>query len=264
MQRQPQNGPTNYQGQAPVNTLNPLVKSGPGRKNTGLLVGLGILGALIVVGLVVVVVLLVNKPAPPPANTTPISGLFPFNNLTPTASTSAGISTTISSTTPGATTPAGNGGTDVDSLYNQAQTELKNSQFKEAAATLEQLRTLQTQTGNNKHPDVPALLFRAYLDRGDQLNKAAKIADFQLSIEAYQKALDTAKTLDAKDRNQQEESAVQSRIELGNLYILAYQDYNQKNYDAVVPLFSQIYNKDQNFREASTLYYDALTKIGDG
>ncbi|OJV92933.1 MAG: hypothetical protein BGO39_03175 [Chloroflexi bacterium 54-19] len=126
------------------------------------------------------------------------------------------------------------------------------------------MRTLQTQTGNNKHPDVPALLFRAYLDRGDQLNKAAKIADFQLSIEAYQKELDTAKTLDAKDRNQQEESAVQSRIELGNLYILAYQDYNQKNYDAVVPLFSQIYNKDQNFREASTLYYDALTKIRDG
>ncbi|MBN9392350.1 MAG: hypothetical protein J0I20_30210 [Chloroflexi bacterium] len=76
--------------------------------------------------------------------------------------------------------------------------------------------------------------------------------------------MDTAKTLDAKDRNQQEESAVQSRIELGNLYILAYQDYNQKNYDAVVPLFSQIYNKDQNFREASTLYYDALTKIRDG
>ncbi|MBN9392349.1 MAG: hypothetical protein J0I20_30205 [Chloroflexi bacterium] len=72
-------------------------------------------------------VLLVNKSAPPPANTTPISVLFPFNNLTPMASTSAGISTTISSTTPGATTPAGNGGTGVDSLYNQAQTELKKA-----------------------------------------------------------------------------------------------------------------------------------------
>jgi tetratricopeptide (TPR) repeat protein len=227
-------------------------------KKSGAWLALWIILAALVVALVggAVFFLVLNKPATPPANTTPVAlgSLVPFRALTPAASTA---SATASATTQAA-------GSDLDTLYNQATAQLNNNQFKEAAATLEQLRDRQNQSGNIKHPDVPALLFKAYISLGDQLNKSSQLADFQQSLVNYQKALDTAKTLAGKDRDQQEESALQTRLDTGNLYVKAVTAYNQKELEAAIPLFSQLYARDQNFRDAPGLYYDSLIRVGDG
>lgn len=234
-----------------------VVKNKEGRAGLGLWIGLGAAIVILLIGLGTVVTVLLNKPAPP-ANTTPVAlgSLFPFKALTP------GATTTANTATPGPSVSNTTG--DLDALYNQATVQLKNGQFKEAAATLEQLRDKQNQSGKVKHPDAPALLFRAYVDLGDQLNKSSQFADFQQAMLNYQKAIDATRTLDAKDRNQQEETALQGRLDTGNLYIRAVTAYRQKDLDAAVPLFSQLYNKDQNFRDASNLFYDSLIRIGDG
>ncbi len=225
------------------------------RKGLWLVLGAVVAGMLI--GLVLFLVLNKTGAPAPPTNTTPISlgSLFPFKDLTP------GATPAVTATTgPTGKEPAG----DLDTLYNQPTAQLKNNQFKEAAATLEQLPDKQNQAGNLKHPDVPALLFRAYLSLGDQLNQSPQFADFQESIANYQKAIDTAKTLDVKDRNQQEEAALQARLDTGNLYIKAVTAYNQKDLDGAIKIFSQLYARDQNFRDAAGLYYDSLIRTGDG
>jgi len=247
---------------APVRPVTPVQPEKAAKKSgSGGWMALWLLLAILILALAggAVWFLVLNKPATSPANTTPVAleSLVPFRALTPAASTAGNTASAATS----ATTQAPG---DLDTLYNQATTQLNNNQFKEAAETLEQLHDRQNQSGNIKHPDVPALLFKAYVSLGDQLNKSAQLADFQESLVNYQKALDTAKTLDGKDRNQQEESALQTRLDTGNLYVKAVSAYNEKELEAAIPLFSQLYTRDQNFRDASSLYYDSLIRVGDG
>lgn len=101
------------------------------------------------------------------------------------------------------------------------------------------------------------------MEQGNQLGQSAQFKDFQESLVYLRKALDLAKTLPAQDRNQQEESSLQARLDTGGLYEQAVMAYNQQQWEAAAPIFGSLYAKAQNFRNASSLYYDSLIKVGD-
>jgi hypothetical protein len=153
--------------------------------------------------------------------------------------------------------------TELDRLYSQGNTALTNRQFREAVSNLEQLQARQNQTNFSKYQDVSSLLLRAYLQLGDQLWQSAQFKDFQEGMGYLKKASQLAKTLDARDRNQQEEITLQTRVDSGLLYEQAVTAYNQQQWEAAVTSFGPLYAKNQNFRNASSLYYDALVKVGD-
>jgi hypothetical protein len=152
---------------------------------------------------------------------------------------------------------------EADRLYSQGNTALANRQFREAVTSLEQLQARQSQVNFSKYQDVSTLLLRAYLQLGDQLWQSAQFKDFQEGLGYLKKANQLAITLDAKDRNQQEEITLQTRVDNGLLYEQAVTAYNQQQWEAAVTSFGPLYAKDQNFRNASSLFYDALVKLGD-
>jgi outer membrane protein assembly factor BamD (BamD/ComL family) len=152
---------------------------------------------------------------------------------------------------------------EVDRLYNQGTSALTNRQFREAVSNLEQLQARQNQANFSKYQDVSSLLLRAYLQLGDQLWQSAQYKDFQEGLGYLKKASQLAKTLDASDRNQQEEITLQTRVDNGLLYEQAVTAYNRQQWETAVTGFGPLYAKDQNFRNASSLFYDALVKLGD-
>jgi hypothetical protein len=153
--------------------------------------------------------------------------------------------------------------TELDRLYTQGNTALARRQFREAATSLEQLRDRQEQTTFNKYRDVPVLLFRTYLELGEELWKSTSLNDFQEGLTYLKKASQLTKSLESKDRNQQEEAALQARIDNGTSYEQAVIAYNQQLWEGAVTGFGAIYARDQNFRNASSLFYDSLVKVGD-
>lgn len=204
---------------------------------------------LVLVGLVVGLIIATSSPAPPtdqgkgiPVGTTgTFNGGFPLNIFSRVAVLND----------------------ELDRLYNQGQTALTNKQFRDAITNLEQLRDRQNQTSATKYKDVSTLLVRSYVGLGDQLGQSAQFKDFQESLVYLRKAVDLSKTLPAPDRDQQQESSLQTRLDKGGIYEQAVTAYNQQQWEAAAPIFKSLYTKDQNYRNASSLYYDTLIKVGD-